>query len=219
MNTNLFNAFISLLATILGMKPEAVIAWFKENSKRYSSDRNTIANYISTVLAPVKPQLFILADNKRKILSIGGSGNAPQKPNKYKVEWSTEVQTIGSWFRMFRKYIGDDITIPHTVTSIEEEAFAWTDLRRLRIEANISELSNRICCGCLDLTTVHLPATIERIGYSAFRCCTNLNEINIPDSVQVIEASAFKGCDSLPDDVMARIYEIGGPQAFSEEEM
>lgn len=91
MNTELFNAFLGLLATILGMKPEAVIAWFCENSKRYSSDSNTIANYLSTVLAPLKPQLFILADNKRKIFTIGGSGNAPQKPNTYKVNTSLKI--------------------------------------------------------------------------------------------------------------------------------
>ena len=47
MNTELFNAFLGLLATSLGMKPEAVIAWFCENSKRYSSDSNY--DYIASV--------------------------------------------------------------------------------------------------------------------------------------------------------------------------
>ena len=51
--------------------------------------------------------------------------------------------------------------------------------------------------GNLNLETVRMPASVNRIGANSFRDAVNLKDINIPDSVTRIGSSAFQGCRSL----------------------
>ena len=217
MDNKAFNAALGLLATALGIKPEDVIGWFQEMSHHYTSDHSPVAEYLSMVLAPFKPQLFILADNKRKTIVFGGPGTPPKHQN-FKVEFAPEFTTIGEWFHKFERFIGEsDIVVPRSVIAIEKDAFEFTDIKRLSIEARILELPSNICCGCHHLTTVRLPETIETIGIGAFRFCENLTDINIPDSVQTINDLAFEKCFALSEETKAKILEIGGPKAFGKE--
>lgn len=210
-----FNAFLGLLAASLGIKPEAIIDWLHEMSRHYTSDHGSMADYISMVLAPFKPQIFLIADNKRNTLIVGGPGTRPMKQN-FKVEFAPELTTIGKWFNLFRHYVGDDLVIPQSVVSIEEDAFGFMNFKRLIIESRIIELPSGICCGNDQLTTVRLPETLEKIRNDAFRFCDNLKDINIPDSVQEIGVRAFDRCKALPKETRDKILEIGGPRAFGE---
>lgn len=213
MDNKTFNALLGLLAAAIGMKPEDIIGWFQEMSRHYTSDHSAMAEYLSMVLAPCRPQLFILADKRRKTWVFGGSGTPP-KDHNYKVEFAPEFTTIGNWFHPFRRFFGDELVIPQSVISIEESAFEFTDFKRISFETRVIELPSSICCGCKQLTEVHLPETIERIGRSAFRFCENLTDINIPDSVHTIGELAFESCNALPEETKAKILEIGGPEAF-----
>lgn len=210
-----FNALLGLLATSLGIKPEAIIGWLRDVSQNYSSGHGSVAEYISMVIAPFRPQLFLLADSKRNTIVVGGSGTKPMKQN-YKVEFAPEVTTIGKWFPLLSNYVGEDLVIPSSIVSIEESAFYMMDIKHLHLEARLVELPNTLCCNCGSLTSVHLPDTLERIRHSAFRFCRNLKDINIPDSVHTIDDLAFEDCNSLPEDTRAKILEIGGPEAFGE---
>ena len=67
------------------------------------------------------------------------------------------------------------ITIPDSVTSIEDDAFS----------------------GCTSLTEITIPDSVTSIGDDAFSGCTSLTAITIPDSVTSIGDSAFSGCASL----------------------
>ena len=66
-------------------------------------------------------------------------------------------------------------TIPDSVTSIGEEAFAC----------------------CRDLTEVTIPNGVTSIGYEAFAVCTGLTSVTIPESVTSIGEGAFSGCTEL----------------------
>lgn len=213
-----FNALLGLLATSLGIPPKEIINWLHEMSQRYTPTRGTMAEYLSMVLAPVKPLLYILADNKSKTLSIGGSGTTPKNPHGYKTEWAPELTTIGQWFSLFKEYIGDELIIPRSIVSIEDGAFEFLNIKRIFFESRLVELPRSVCCGCSELTTVRLPDTLEVIKHSAFRYCERLAEINIPDSVQVIGELAFQGCNDLLGETKAKILEIGGPAAFGLED-
>lgn len=216
MDYKTFNASLGLLATALGIKPEDFIGWFQEMSRHYTSDHSPVAEYLSMVLAPFKPQLFILADNKRKTFVVGGPGTPPKNQN-FKVEFAPELTTIGKWFHQFGYIIGEsDLVVPRSVIAIENDAFEFMDIKRLSIEARILELPSCICCGCDKLTTVRLPETLETIGHCAFRFCRSLTDINIPDSVHTIKGLAFQECNCLPEETRARILRIGGPGAFAE---
>lgn len=215
MEQKTFNAFVCLLSSALGAKPEDIINWIQHMSHGFSPRNGNMAEYMSIVLAPFKPNLFILADDKRKTFVIGGPGTGP-KQQSYKVEFAPELTTIAKWFHLFSSYIGEDLVIPRSVISIKEGALEFMDFKRLIIEARLLELPRSICCGCSKLTKVRLPDTIENIGFSAFRFCDHLADINIPDSVHTIEALAFQDCTSLPEKTKAKILEIGGPEAFGE---
>ncbi len=66
-------------------------------------------------------------------------------------------------------------TIPNSVTSIYDEAFARCD----------------------SLTKIVLPNNLKEIGVASFGLCTSLKEIVIPDSVISVGDYAFAFCDSL----------------------
>ncbi len=73
-----------------------------------------------------------------------------------------------------------DVTIPEaidglTVVAIERLAFA----------------------DCSQITGIHIPKTVERIGVEAFYGCTSLSEITIPSATTAIGANAFSGCAAL----------------------
>ena len=68
-----------------------------------------------------------------------------------------------------------EYTIPDSVTSIEDHAFA----------------------GCNSLTSVTIPDSITSIGGYAFGGCSSLTSVIIPDSVTSIGYSAFFRCYSL----------------------
>jgi hypothetical protein len=72
------------------------------------------------------------------------------------------------------------ITIPESVTRIEDEAFFK----------------------CTNLTSIELPSTIEYLGYAAFNKCSKLTSITI-NSTTVPEVNnpsyLFGGCTALTD--------------------
>ena len=67
------------------------------------------------------------------------------------------------------------ITIPNSVTSIDNDAFA----------------------GCSGLTSVTIPNSITSIGYSAFYECDGLTSVTIGNSVNSIGVGAFGSCFAL----------------------
>ncbi len=67
------------------------------------------------------------------------------------------------------------VTIPDSVTSIGEYAFA----------------------GCTGLTSVTIGNSVTSIGISAFHDCTGLTSVTIPNSVTSIGYCAFYGCNGL----------------------
>ncbi len=73
-------------------------------------------------------------------------------------------------YRAFEGCTGlTDVTIPATVTFIEERAFY----------------------GCTSLSGITLPNSVTGVGNSAFQNCTNLEKIDIPDTLTDIGAVAF----------------------------
>lgn len=68
-------------------------------------------------------------------------------------------------------------TIPHTVTTIANEAFAY----------------------CRSLDSIIIPSSVNSIGNQAFCFCTGLNSINIPSSLNSIEGNPFMGCYNISE--------------------
>ncbi len=84
------------------------------------------------------------------------------------------------------------MTIPNSVTSIENGAFA----------------------GCFSLTSVAIPNSVTSIGESAFSGCSSLTSVAIPNSVTSIGESAFFGCSSLTSAAIPNSVTSIGKNAF-----
>ncbi len=73
------------------------------------------------------------------------------------------------------------VELPHTVTSIGDNAFAWCkDLKIIEIPDSVIEIGDSAFESCRNLVTVEIPNSIESIGEYAFYFCNGLKSIKIP---------------------------------------
>jgi hypothetical protein len=92
---------------------------------------------------------------------------------------------------------GTSYSIPASVTSIGEGAFAGTGLTSITIPAGVASIGDSAFDNCDSLATVTISAGLTSIGDSAFRNCGSLASVAIPDSVTNIGEQAFFSCTAL----------------------
>lgn len=109
------------------------------------------------------------------------------------------------------------VILPSSIMEIGKWAFGCSDIKELTIPENVTNISVGMCHLCDELEVVTLPEGITMIDAYAFSGCTSLKAINIPESVTTIKRGAFADCPNLPEDVKARILEIGGEAALTED--
>ena len=109
------------------------------------------------------------------------------------------------------------ITIPNSVTSIGEKAFAYcTDLTSITIPNSVTSIGYEAFCGCSDLTSVTIPNSVTSIGNDAFGMCSSLTSVTIPNSVTSIGEYAFSGCSGLTSVNIPNSVTSIGNGAFSD---
>ena len=108
------------------------------------------------------------------------------------------------------------VTIPDSVTSIDESAFSWcTSLQSVIIPDSVTSIGDRAFWGCTSLQSVIIPDSVTSIGNKAFSDCKSLQSVTIPDSVTSISDSAFSGCSSLQSVTIPDSVTSIGRRAFS----
>lgn len=90
-----------------------------------------------------------------------------------------------------------NITIPETVTSIGEFAFADCQGINITVEGEITEIGTAAFLGCDKLISVHFGQELEEIPYQAFAGCVALEEVYLPDSLCLIDENAFEECTGV----------------------
>ena len=107
--------------------------------------------------------------------SVTSIGSYAFRNCKAEIIWggTPTITEIGGY--AFAGYDGTRITIPNSVTSIEERAFY----------------------DCTSLTAITIGNGATSIGSYAFYDCTSLTSITIPDSVTSIGGDAFRDCTGL----------------------
>ena len=134
------------------------------------------------------------------------------------------------------------ITIPDTVTEIEEGAFSGgcEGVTELSIPASVTKigttaftdcsymttLSLPSACGmeigeatfdgCFSLESITIPVGVTNIGKEAFRFCTNLTAVVIPDTVVGIGIRAFAECSRLESLTFPASVTSVGKDVFAE---
>lgn len=86
------------------------------------------------------------------------------------------------------------VTIPKTVRSIGNKAFAYCDdLSEINIaEGGSVTIGNEAFRGCGGLVSVELSEGVSSIGEMAFAYCTHLEEFTMPSTVRSIGRRAFE---------------------------
>lgn len=102
----------------------------------------------------------------------------------------------------------DNVTIPSkvkyngetlNVTGIAHQAFAFCDIKSIKIPASIKRIGTYAFYQCSNLTKVDLPDGLLEIDMCAFSEIQGITKITIPESVQFIDEVAFGGSKALKE--------------------
>lgn len=96
------------------------------------------------------------------------------------------------------------------ITKIGAQAFYHIPLTSITIPNSVTRIEESAFNGCSNLKNVYGMNKVKTIGYNAFYNCTNLINITIPDSVVSIEEAAFSNCYKLKSvNISGNVTSIG----------
>ncbi len=90
-----------------------------------------------------------------------------------------------------------DVVIPDGITSINENAFLYSDLTSVTIPESVTSIGKNAFADCKCLTSITIPDSVTSIGNDAFRECKSLTSVTIPVSVTSMGDSVFQDCSGL----------------------
>lgn len=98
----------------------------------------------------------------------------------------------------------NNVVIPEGVTTIGIGAFRedfWKsncpNIISVTIPSTVTRIENDAFLRCTKLKSITLPSQLNYIGNSAFSCCKSLQYITIPYNIKKLETSTFYMCESL----------------------
>lgn len=129
------------------------------------------------------------------------------------------VTVIGDYAFTTGPYMGNekivDVTIPDSVTSIGEFAFAFCgNLKSINIPDSVTIIGVAAFNDCSKLERVIFSNGVTIIGERAFYGCSSLKGINIPNSVKTIGGWAFCNCTGFSSVVIPKNVESISENAF-----
>ncbi len=153
--------------------------------------------------------------NDGRYYSVEGIGTCDDNhvviPEVYK---DLPVTSIGA-YAFKDRYKLNSITIPDSITSIEDYAFYNCDnLTRVSIGDGLCNIGLYAFAECSKLTSITFPDSVTSIGEGAFQRCSSLNSIVIGDGVLSIGWHAFAGCKNLTNIVIPNSVESIGGSVF-----
>ena len=129
------------------------------------------------------------------VVTVGGSAFIKNTALQ-QVSIPATVTTIGDW--AFARSGLTSLTIPDTVTTIGYGiAQECRSLVTAYVGNGVAVLPYRTFEQCTSLTTVTLGSNIKEFGTRIFFNCTALSSVNLPEGLENIDVADFWGCKSL----------------------
>jgi hypothetical protein len=126
----------------------------------------------------------------------------------------SSVDTIGELAFAFTGI--RSLIIPHTVTRIDAQAFAdLEDLTTLVIGNGLEDISDRVFSNANNLTNLVIGSGVKNIGERAFENASALVSVTIPNNVETIGDMAFQEAESLTTLIIGNNVQTIGSRAFA----
>ena len=115
------------------------------------------------------------------------------------IQLSEELSTVGkgAFAGTYFFYDDDGVTLPQSLSSIPDSLFEGSTINTISIPKTVTSIGESAFANCVNLTSIDLPNGLTSIGYRAFYGCERLTEIVVPDSVSEIYNRAFASCSQL----------------------
>ncbi|GHT83999.1 hypothetical protein FACS1894137_06460 [Spirochaetia bacterium] len=97
------------------------------------------------------------------------------------------------------------ITLPNTITTIEEKAFWYSNITSLVIPPSVLSIGKQAFYSCKYLSSITLPARALSIDSFAFSECVNLETVIIPTEITKLGYGAFSKCLKLNNNMKTKI--------------
>ena len=154
---------------------------------------NTKTGATFTVTVAAATNKFFFDPTTGMITGYNGTDTVVVIPSKIN---GITVETIGH--TAFRYSSVTSVTIPDSVTSIHDSAFAYcSSLTNISIPNSVTAIGSFAFEGCTKLESITLPSSLLTISEFLFYDCSQLTTIHIPDSVSSIRTYAFYNCGKL----------------------
>ncbi len=109
----------------------------------------------------------------------------------------------------------NSVSIPNSVTSINDYAFNNSGLTSITIPNSVTSIGKEAFGYCFDLTSVTIPNSVTTIGEAAFSGCRELNYVSLPEDISVIRKQTFNNCSSLKSVIIPSKVENIYQEAFA----
>lgn len=120
--------------------------------------------------------------------------------------------TIGVNAFYNNQYIAN-VTLPETVTNIEDQAFANSSLETINLSNNLESIGHQVFRETR-ITSFEMPDSVTYVGYGIFEHCQELTDVTLSASLNELPASTFWFCENLQNVTLPQGIERIGVQAF-----
>ena len=118
-------------------------------------------------------------------------------PATFQDNENKKCKIIAIGYRAFDTCTLQSVTIPDSVTHIENQAFEYCySLKSITIPNSVKHIGNEAFKSCTSLESVTIGSGLTAIG-QIFYNCSNLENVTISDNVLCIFPKAFDGCTNL----------------------
>ncbi len=106
------------------------------------------------------------------------------------------TETIGAYAFFAAPFTS--VTIPNSVTSIEDYAFYYVPaVEEINVPSSVATVGEFVFCGSKNLKTVIFAEGVETVGAGCFKECPELVTVKLPSSLKSLGSNCFRDCPSI----------------------